>query len=150
MTHTCAPTCGSIAAYGPFNACGSIAHLLVVLFYWLMWTFMLCSFVFLDVIAAKRCVPSCFRKGAQIKSYLISIALITAGFKMYQQIDLYMLPTINMKCVSLYYFCVKISLVHQASTRCVLSSSTRCVFKIYNVTRFKQLIQDLQPFQHFL
>lgn len=90
-----------------------------------------------------KCVPSCFRKGAQIKSYLISIALITAGFKMYQQIDLYMLPTINkaltMKCVSLYFVYVKISLVHQASTRCVLSSSTRCVFKIYNVTRFKQL-----------
>jgi len=80
------------------------------------------------------------RKGAQIKSYLISIALITAGFKMLQQIDLYMLPTINtMKCVSLYFVYVKISLVHSSVTRCVLSSSPRCVFKIYNVTRFKLL-----------
>ena len=45
------------------------------------------------------------RKGAQISSYLISIALITAGFK--QQIDLYMLPTINTtltpRCVSLSF-----------------------------------------------
>ena len=81
---------------------------------------------------------SILRKGALIKSYLISIALITAGFKMFQQIDLYMLPTINtQKCVSLYFVYVKISLVHSSSTRCVLSSSTRCVFKIYNVTRFK-------------
>jgi hypothetical protein len=78
------------------------------------------------------------RKGVQISSYLISIALITAGFK--QQIDLYMLPTINTtsspRCVSLSFSYVKISLVHSSETRCVLSSGARCVFKIYNVTRF--------------
>ena len=82
--------------------------------------------------------PAVIRKGAQISSYLISIALITAGFK--QQIDLYMLPTINTtsspRCVSLSFGYVKISLVHSSETRCVLSSETRCVFKIYNVTRF--------------
>ena len=67
------------------------------------------------------------------------ILAITAGFKMFQQIDLYMLPTLlainTMKCVSLYFVYVKIELVHSSSPRCVLSSSTRCVFKIYNVTR---------------
>jgi len=65
-----------------------------------------------------RCAHQ-IRKGAQISSYLISIALITAGFK--QQIDLYMLPTINTtsspRCVSLSFGYVKISLVH--SSECV-------------------------------
>jgi hypothetical protein len=81
--------------------------------------------------------PAVIRKGVQISSCLISIAPVAAGFK--QQIDLYMLPTINTifspRCVSLFFSCVKISLVRSSEARCVLSSGARCVFKIYNVTR---------------
>ena len=88
------------------------------------------------------------KKGAQIKSYLISHALITAGFKMWKQIHLYTHQVsrpriLYSKCLNLYLLFLKIYLMDYRiksfikARRCVETARRRCVFKIYNVTRLK-------------
>ena len=95
------------------------------------------------------------KKGAQIKSYLISHAKIRAGFKMWKQIDLYFHHNYSLgshilysKCVNLYLVKVGISLISpgspgQSTIRCVKTASTRCVFKILNFSRFIRYLTDL-------
>ena len=78
------------------------------------------------------------KKGAQIKSYLISHALILAGFKMWKlKLCTKSLNLLYWHYVNLFYGIVKIRFLCQSTAfRCVFTASTRCVFKIYNVTRF--------------
>jgi len=89
------------------------------------------------------CVIYSIRKGVGIKSYLISYALIWSGFKMWKQIDLYIFCVETRitycKCVSLYKVYRSIYLIRILCVvkRCVKTASTRCVFKIYNLTRLK-------------
>ena len=87
------------------------------------------------------------KKGAQIKSYLISHAKIRAGFKMWKQIDLYFHHKYSLgshilycKCVNLYLVKLNLYLITilspgQSTIRCVKTASTRCVFKILNFSR---------------
>ena len=89
------------------------------------------------------------KKGALIKSYRYSHALITPRFTMWKQIDLYLhlrflyllrITAHHNKCVNLYLVNVKIYLIRilcqSTAHRCVKTATIRCVFKIYNVTRF--------------
>ena len=89
------------------------------------------------------------KKGALIKSYRYSHALITPRFTMWKQIDLYLhlrflyllrITAHHNKCVNLYLGNVKIYLIRilcqSTAHRCVKTATIRCVFKIYNVTRF--------------
>ena len=86
------------------------------------------------------------KKGAQIKSYLISHALMKAGFKMWNYQLKICTTTYNegllyWHYVNLFYGIVKIYLIRilcqSTAGICVFTASTRCVFKIYNVTRLK-------------
>ena len=87
---------------------------------------------------------SFLKKGPQIKSYLISHPYILAGFKMWKHLNLSYaqvktLRILYCKCVNLYLVLVKIYLIRilcqSTATRCLKTASTRCVLKIYNVTR---------------
>lgn len=87
------------------------------------------------------------KKGAQIKSYLISHANITAGFKIWKEIHLYTdqrltLNILYCKCLNLYLVFVKIYLIRikclgGICCGCIQTASRRCVFKIYSLSRLK-------------
>ena len=93
------------------------------------------------------------KKGVRIKSYLISYAKVTAGFKVWRQMDLYSshkngytlksgASTLNRKTVNLYLVAVKLCAIRALSPsktvlRCLVTGQRRCVFKIHNVSRLK-------------
>ena len=88
------------------------------------------------------------KKGALIKSYRYSHALITPGFththQTHPHTHLRTSPSSHIpinKCVNLYLGNVKIYLIRilcaASSSRCVLTATIRCVFKTSNVTRFQ-------------
>ena len=92
------------------------------------------------------------KKGATIKSYLIKMALILAGFKMWKQSKTnptfdyqiqYFKSLLYCTFVNLYLVVWQIYLIRflcqSTAQRCVQTASTRCVFKIYNVTRLALL-----------
>ena len=93
-----------------------------------------------------------FISGSILQSYLILCANIISGFNMWKHIALYFYHKYSLgsqilycKCVQLYVAFVKIYLITiqtaaQSSVRCVQSASTRCVFKILNITRFFLLL----------
>jgi hypothetical protein len=87
-----------------------------------------------------------------IKSYLIKMALILAGFKMWKQSKTnptfdyqiqYFKSLLYCTFVNLYLVVWQIYLIRflcqSTAQRCVQTASTRCVFKIYNVTRLALL-----------
>lgn len=102
---------------------------------------------FYSIKASICCISffkSILKKGPQIKSYLISHPYILAGFKMWKHLNLSYaqvktLRILYCKCVNLYLVLVKIYLIRilcqSTATRCLKTASTRCVLKIYNVTR---------------
>ena len=95
--------------------------------------------------SAKRYIS--LKKGAQIKSYLISHALMTAGFKIWKEIHLYTdqrltLRILYCKCLNLYLVFVKIYLIRikclgGRCCGCIQTASRRCVLKIYWLSRLK-------------
>ena len=94
---------------------------------------------------AKRYIS--LKKGAQIKSYLTSHALMTAGFKIWKEIHLYThqrltLRILYCKCLNLYLVFVKIYLIRikclgGGCSGCIQTASRRCVLKIYWLSRLK-------------
>jgi len=97
------------------------------------------------------------KKGATIKSYLIKMALILAGFKMWKQSKTnptfdyqiqYFKSLLYCTFVNLYLVVWQIYLIRflcqSTAQRCVQTASTRCVFKIYNVTRLALLCIPLE------
>ena len=104
---------------------------------------------------AKRYIS--LKKGAQIKSYLISHALITAGFKIWKEIHLYTdqrltLRILYCKCLNLYLVFVKIYLIRIKCLTgggvillCIQTARRRCVLKIYWLSRLKMFGPQL-PF----
>ena len=93
------------------------------------------------------------KKGVQIKSYLISCAKVTAGFKVWRQMTLYSSHnngysgqtgsnTLNRKSVNLYLACIKLCAIRALSPgktviRCLVTGRRRSVFRIHNVSRLK-------------
>ena len=84
------------------------------------------------------------KKGAPIKSYLISHAYITPGARCtkHENLSYGGLKTLGIlycKCVNLYLLNVHLDLIRilcqSRPSRCLKTASARCVFKIYNVTR---------------
>ena len=93
------------------------------------------------------------KKGVQIKSYLISYAKVTAGFKVWKQMTLYSshnngytvqsgTSNLNRKSVNLYLVCLKLCAIRALSpaktvVRCLVTGQRRSVFRIHNVSRLK-------------
>jgi hypothetical protein len=108
------------------------------------WSLWWCSNISAAVLFEKM------KKGSHMKSYLISYANMTPGFKIWKQIDLYFhhiyalgSQILSWKSVNLYLVKVKIYLIPILSTaapRCVQTASPRCVFKIFNFSRLFKMM----------
>ena len=100
-----------------------------------------------------RYMKQTVKKGVRIKSYLISSAKVTAGFKVWRQMTLYSSHnngytgktasnTLNRKSVNLYLACIKLCAIRALSPgktviRCLVTGRRKSVFRIHNVSRLK-------------